>query len=294
MDSPIEATKPRRLFGNLIREPLIQFVTIGALIFVVAEWLASTRESDANTIHINDGLHSYLSNLYSAQFGYTPSPEILEGLIQNYVREEVLFRDALQIGLAKQDEIIRRRLIQKMEYLILDSEIQAEAPEGALQMWYNNHLEDFQLPAKTSFRHVYFSGNDEDTKLRAKTVLVIAQQHGTSITPAEGDHFPLNASYSDLSKNEVAQLFGRTDFTDNLFLSPIGKWSGPWQSGYGWHLLFVEKRTDGIVRPYVEVADQIFSAWQEHDQKQRFEKVLAERISTYMILREETAVEQSQ
>lgn len=273
--------KPQSALKRLFREPLLQFLFFGLCIFIAAEWLESRRQNDAATIRIDANLQSYLQNLYNAQFGYQPSPDILRQLIDNHITEEVLFREALQVGLAREDEIIRRRLIQKMEYLILDSEIQAQAPDGALQSWYENHLEDYQLPARVTFKHIYFEDKNEETPAKDRALAALANTDKGRI---KGDRFPLQNEYSQLSPNEAAQLFGRTEFSSRLFTDPVGSWQGPWQSGYGYHLVLIENRTEPVTQNFEQVQDQVFTAWQKADQQQRFDDAIAERKKSYNIV----------
>ena len=110
--------KAGHILKCLVKEPLLQFLLMGAVIFVLYGALTHWKEDRSRTIVIDEALETYLGNLYKAQFGGYPDTETLDQLVDNYIREEVMYREALKLGLAQQDEIIRRRLVQKNVPLI--------------------------------------------------------------------------------------------------------------------------------------------------------------------------------
>jgi peptidyl-prolyl cis-trans isomerase C len=283
----ISTNAATRSLRRWLGEPLLQFLALGLLIFFVANWLENRRQTETSTIRVDTQVKNYLGSLYQAQFGYEPNADVLQQLIDGYIQDEVLFRDALQLGLAQQDEIIRRRLVQKMEYLILDSELQTQASDDVLNVWYQSHSEKYQIPAQVTFTHHYFEDNHSATlsaQQRAEGALATLRAQADPSAAITSDRFPLNNDYSQLSAAEVKQLFGHTPFSENLFNAEVGSWQGPWQSGYGWHIAFIQSRVNASLPALKDIRDQVFADWQHEDQQQRFQRAIDERKKSYSIV----------
>lgn len=277
---------------NPLREPLLHFLILGLLIFLIAEWRQGGKQESGRLITVDRGLETYLGNLYHAQFGVHPDGETLTRLVDNYVREEVLFREALRLGLAQDDEIIRRRLVQKMEYLILDSEVQGRVGEAVLQDYYREHIHNYQEAATVSFQHLYFNDDQAgQAPARERAFRVLAEapktpDQGLAVLAGRADPFPLQDRYEQLSSPRTRQVFGQSQLTDALFEAPLGRWSGPYQSGYGWHLVFIEARNPTTALAYEEVAEKVFKDWQESVRQSQFEALMEDMLSTYVVKRE--------
>ena len=272
----------------LFKEPLLQFLFFGAIIFLAAEVTADRRDNQQRVIIVDVNLENHLKNLYSNQFGAYPDKDALDHLVDNYVRDEVMYREALRMGLADKDEIIRRRLVQKMEYLLSSAADIKDPGEEVLTAWYRKHAADFSTPATVTFRHLYFSNdsdNNHDARQRAEEALHLInsehEQQALQIT----DKFPLNDHYGELSRHDARQLFGRTEFVQKLFTVPVGHWSGPYRSGYGWHLILIRDRTDQKLPPFTDVKDRILTAWRDEYSNKHFESVLNNLMDKYKIRR---------
>ena len=272
----------------VLKEPLFQFMLIGAVIFAVSEVAAGWKDDGLRIISIDSDLEHYLENLYSAQFGARPETETLDHLINNYIREEVMYREALRLGLAEQDEIIRRRLIQKMEFLLTDSTDVSEPDAASIRTFYELHADEFTIPARVSFRHLYFSDDNQDTitaEQRAGNALSSIQSGRFQEAAALSDKFQLNDHYVELDQREARQLFGQSQLIQGLFDAQVGRWSGPFQSGYGWHLILVEQRNENLLQPLDEVRDKVISAWRLENSTSQFESVLRDLMGRYQVRR---------
>jgi hypothetical protein len=259
---PIPARRTRKL--RFPREPLLQFLLFGAAIFVVAQVAAHYKRTARTEIVVDDGVVQRLRKLCELQMGTPPSPAQLNTAIAGYVHDEVLYREALRMGLAQDDEIIRRRLIQKADFLLNDLTAVPEPAEAALKDYYAAHSEQFVTPAKVTFRHLYFSfdhGGAEEARIRAERAQRELHGQETRNVSRLADHFPLNDNYSTLSPMEVAQIFGDTPIVSALFSAPVGEWAGPVSSGYGLHLALVEARIAEVLPPFDEVKLQVKEAY---------------------------------
>lgn len=275
-------------FSRIIREPVVQFLLIGAAIFLVAEFAADWKEQHQRTIVIDDGLEDYLQNLYSVQFGVNPDTETLDRLIENYINDEVMYREALRMGLAERDEIIRRRLVQKMEYLITDSGDMVEPEEAILKRWYAQHATDYTRSAKVTFDHLYFSNDAKEyygARQRALETLELIQAGQIRIEQVKSDPFPLKSHYWGLSRRDAQQVFGNTEIVHGLFQCREGQWCGPFQSGYGWHLLLVTGRTEAELAPFSEISEKVSSDWKDDYRKREFDLALRNLRHKYEVRR---------
>ncbi len=157
------------------------------------------------------------------------------------VEDEVYYREGLANGLDKDDQVIRRRVVQKMQFLEQDLAAPPEPSEPELRRYYSDHLARYRLPARVSFSHIYFSpdkGGDAVAHARALTALstLTADTHRA---PERGDAYPDLYDYSSIDPAGAAHIFGEQPIARALFRAPAGRWSGPYRSGYGWHLVFI-------------------------------------------------------
>lgn len=289
-DSATPAPPPSRTgwLQRSVREPLLQFLVFGAVIFAFSAWRAAVHDAAATTIVIDTPLVSYLQKLYSVQYGFKPDAETLDYLIHNYVREEVLRREAMKRGLERDDEIIRRRLVQKMEFLVEDGSGEPVASDTGLQQWYDQHKSSYPLPVQASFQHVYFSvDKSDDARAQARAKAVLAQLvAGKAAAAMTGDRFPLDSNYQDLDEAAVTQLFGDSEMSAAVFAATPQQWSGPYRSGLGWHLLKVAARSDKGIQPFDAVKQQVLADWQQEARKLRADAQLNALIAHYHIVRQ--------
>lgn len=254
------------------------------------------REGDLaqRQIVVDARLSQRLAQLYELQMGSAPSATQLHTLIDSYVRDEVLYREALRTGLDRDDEIVRRRLIQKFEFLNGDLATVEEPSEQELQSFYRAHLPDFSRGPTVTFDHVYFSpdvGGSRAARQRAESVrkmLLARAAADATDTAGLGDSLPLQSGYVDLDEADTARLFGNTPVTHELFSQPAGAWAGPFESGLGWHLIRVARRTPGGVEPFEAAREQVRLAYiqsaKEEENRKQYERMRAR----YSVVRPET------
>ncbi|HUF63041.1 MAG TPA: peptidylprolyl isomerase [Verrucomicrobiales bacterium] len=228
-----------------LKEPLLHFVLLGALIFAVNAWREARRAAEDATarIDVTMAVVERLRAGYERQFGRPPDEDDLRGLVTAHIREEVLCREALALGLDRDDTIVRRRLAQKMEFLTDDIVGVAEPDEAALENFFAENAERYARAARVSFRHVYFSrekrGADAETLARAS---LASLENGAS-DETMGDAFLHGFEFAEREVEELAALFG-PDFAARLAALPMGAWQGPLASSYGLHLVRVEARAE--------------------------------------------------
>ena len=178
---------------------------------------------------------------FERQFGKTPDAEELRGLVTAHIREEVLCREALALGLDRDDTIVRRRLAQKMEFLTDDLVDAAEPNDTAMRRFFEENAARYARPAQVSFRHVYFSAEKRGAKGEAAAREALAALEKGANDETMGDAFWHGFTFAERETQEITALFG-ADFAARIGTLCEGEWSGPIASSYGLHLVRIEAR----------------------------------------------------
>ncbi len=240
-----------------LREPLVHFFAAGLVLYAVAAH--HRAETDQHRIVVTPQAVQRLADGYQAEYGSPPSRRALSELVDRWVDEEVLFREGQARGLDRDDEIIRRRVVQKMQFVEQDLAAPAEPTEADLAAWYQAHKAQYATPATVSFSHVYFAdgaGGPQVAHTRAEAALA-GLADATARAPERGDPFPDLYDYAGFGPEAARRLFGDTELARQLFQVPPGRWAGPFRSSYGWHLVRVSQATPGEVPPLAEVRERV-------------------------------------
>ena len=207
--------------------------------------------------------------------------------MDDYIKQEVLVREAQQLGLNQDDEIIKRRLQQKMAFIIKDNIIVPDPDSSMLETYYKLNANRFTEAPKVSFSHIYFSAdNSSFEKARQRAEMVLHNMEGKPVPPRApelGDHFMFLYDYNNIDKMEARGLFGDSPFTDSLFTVEENKWSGPFLSGYGWHLLYVNKKSDNIIPPLSEIKDKVIDSYKNDKINQMDDDAMVKLIEKYHV-----------
>jgi peptidyl-prolyl cis-trans isomerase C len=251
-----------------LREPLLHFMLAGLALFAGYRLLhqdVSDRDSSDRIVLTEDDLRQ-MKVAWLGQGRPSPTQEEMRRLIENKVREEVLYREALALGLDKGDTIIKRRLAQKMEFLAEDLTGVRDPTTEELKTWFEKNRERFALPARLSFRHLYFSpdqrGNGAKEAAESARERLAGKPADSPFSATVADSFMFQDYYRDRTLDQVADVFGTT-FATALFQLTPGSWQGPIESGLGWHLAWVESITPGRVPSFEEIEQSVKPAWIE-------------------------------
>jgi peptidyl-prolyl cis-trans isomerase C len=242
---------------QVVREPLIHFFVAGLLLFALAEHHKAA--TDLYRIVVTPERVRQLTDGYRAEYGSTPTAHALASLIDGNIDEEVLFREGIARKLDRDDEIVRRRIVQKMQFLQQDLVAQPDPSESELEAYYQAHQARYVAPATVSFSHIYFAdsaGDSEATRLRAQAALAVLSD-ATMRAPERGDSFPDLYDYASFGPEQARRLFGDTEISHRLFEVPAGHWVGPVRSEYGWHLVRIQSTEPGRVLPYAAVRGRV-------------------------------------
>lgn len=269
------------------REPLFHFLLIGFALFIgfrVINPESGARQDNNRIVITKDDLRQ-LQISWMAQWRRSPTQEELGGLLRKKVHEEVLFREAMALGLDKNDIIIKRRLAQKMEFLADDVSALPEPTANELKVWFENNSTRFITPGLISFHHLYFSIDKRgpNTRNAASALLVKLNAGGSPKTEDAADTFMYKDFFAEQSKEQVAGIFGGK-FAESLFEIKPRIWQGPVESGLGWHLVFVESVVPSRVPSFEEIQATIKSYWIDEQRAEVKQKLFEEMAARYEIV----------
>jgi peptidyl-prolyl cis-trans isomerase C len=282
--------RSNRALRRWMQEPLIHFLLIGAVLFAGYTWLTpSSSPSTSNRIELTADDVKQLQVMWMAQWQRLPTPEELQGLIETKVRQEVLYREALTLGLDQSDEIIKRRLAQKMEFLGEDVSAMGTPSSEELKAWFETSAAKFALPGRLTFRHLYFSPDNRGERAKQDADAALKSLSARPGNPAPevtlGDRFVDQNYFADCLSEQITKVFG-SKFSESLFkLTSSGSWQGPVESGLGWHLVWIETITPGRIPSFEEVAtEQLKSEWTNEKREETKRKAFADIRKRYEVL----------
>lgn len=262
---------------KLLHEPLAHFFLAGGLIFLLYALVGPDDGSDRQIV-IDAGVIERLESAWQLRTNRDPGPEELDGLVADYLYEELFSREARALGLELDDPVIRRRLAQKMNLLAESAAQQAEPGEAELLAWYEAHPELYRTQDRLGFRHIYFSHDRPGGSAAQDAAALLSRLEGTGETAGKdmGDAFMLPREFTDIGRSQLARLFG-DDFASRLFTLRTGSWQGPVASGYGYHLVYLYGVQDAEPIPFDESRDRVLQDWQR-DRYEQAEKALLEEL----------------
>ncbi len=229
-----------------LKEPLLHFIVLGALIFLAYGLLGDDVPGD-DEIVVTRGQQAHLVTTFTRTWQRPPTPQEFDGLVRDWIRQEIAYREGQAMGLDTDDTVIRRRLRQKLELLAEDVVSLDEPTEAELQAFLEAHPEDYVREPVITLRQVYFSPDHRGDAVErdAQQALVLLSTDDPALDPAGlGDPLSLPHRLDGQHHSAVVRLFGG-DFAEAVFALAPGAWRGPVRSGYGLHLVQVESHRPG-------------------------------------------------
>ncbi len=288
IDRPKSAPKRLQL-RRWLREPLLHFLLLGLLLFAANSFIARGRTGAGPSKQIQITLDDLrqMAIYFQSQWGRPPTPEEFNGLVESKVKEEVLYREGLEMGLDKDDIIVKRRVAQKMQFLTEDVAAMQQPTPAALKAWYEKHSDRFAFPKRVSFRHLYFSPDDRHARAHDDAEKALARLSGqpenSKLAATLADQFMFQDYYRELAPDSLAKEFG-PQFAQSVEKLPTGSWQGPIESGFGWHLVFVDAVAPGRVPVFEEVESDVKKAWLDEQGAQAWEKAYQDMRAKYTVL----------
>ena len=289
----IEQSRLRQSFSpslkRWLREPLLHFLLLGLMLFAAYTYMQRGRggvESSKQIALTMDDVRT-MDLYFESQWHRQPTPAEFQAMVEDKVREEVLYREGIAMGLDKDDTIVKRRMAQKMQFLAEDVAAAHEPSTAELRAWFEKNSTKFALPGRYSFRHLYFSpdkrgknAQDDAAKALAK---IAGQPEDSKLAVSLADPFMFQDYYGDRAPEALAKEFG-PQFVVALEKVKPGSWQGPIESGYGWHLVYVDTVIPGRIPAFEEMEPDIKTAWLGEQKATAWQKAFAEMRAKYTVL----------
>lgn len=276
--------------GGWLKEPLLHFLVAGGVLFGGYAWLnppAPKGDAGARQVRIGEGEVGWLVETWSRQWGRAPTSEELRGLVAALLKEEVLSREAREMRLDDGDTIVRRRLAQKMEFLLQDTARIPEPTEADLRKLYDAHPERFRAARRVSLAHVYFSPQRrQDAAADARRALQALAAAKAVDAAALGDPSMLGPDLREEDERAVAAMFG-PDFAAKVVELEPGAWHGPIASSYGMHLVRVSEAMPARARPFEDVRPELLELWRDEQRRLTEDAYLRRLTEKYDIVLDE-------
>lgn len=244
---------------TFLREPLLHFLLIGAALFLVYRAAQGPSAVDADKeVIVTQGRIVQLATIFERTWQRVPTGEELQGLIDDFVLEEIYYQQAIAMGIDRDDTIIRRRLRQKLEFLSDDMTALEEATDEELLRYLTEHADDFRDSPTYIFQQVYFNPEKHGPDPEA----FVRRQRDALRTGAEvqGDSSLLPPAFQDATPRAIDSMFG-SGFCARLDELTVGEWEGPLRSGVGFHLVRLDSRTSGRLPPLTEIRESVVREW---------------------------------
>jgi hypothetical protein len=241
---------------RFLKDPLVHFLVIGACLFAISAWRGESVRAGRERIVVTAEQVTQARDAAAVLQGRPPTAAELAELIEPAVRDEVLYREALALGLDDNDDEVRRRLIEKMSYLTQDLADPAPTSEADLRTFYEALPDRFAVPELVSFDQVFFSPSTRGPALASDAEAGLAALRAGRPAIEVGDRTPLRDAYDGAPHQQVSVLFGAA-LADALFTLPPGDWSGPFESDFGLHLVRLRSRSERRLPSFDEIRDAV-------------------------------------
>jgi PPIC-type PPIASE domain len=272
-------------FRRLVAEPLVQFLVIGVMLFAGYELLRG-REDAANapeTIVVTEGRLAQIAEIFARTWQRPPTTDELRGMVDTFVREEIYYREGQKLGLDVDDTVLRRRIQQKMEFVLEPSPEELKPPDGALETFLAANRDAYRLPARIAFTQIYFDPDRPGAESAAGETLVRLQGPDAPAPDTLGDPTMLPTAMPLTSSARIAGTIG-PEFAAALEAAPVGEWTGPIRSAFGWHLVLVDEREPARDPALEEISDVVRRDWEQQRRREIADARYAELRSRYTVV----------
>jgi peptidyl-prolyl cis-trans isomerase C len=280
---------------KILKDPLVYFFILGLVVFSLHSFLDRTDkvEEDPHTVDVTSADIEWLRSSYEARMNRKPTQQELEVLIDNYIREEILYREALAMGLDEGDTTIKRRLVMKMTFIFEDLAETKEPTDEELKEYMKENQEKYLIPEMISYTQVYFNPEKRENIVEeAETVLARLKSENITLEEAVllGDPLMIDSSFRKKSPEEVSTTFG-FGFTNQLFQLNGTGWQEPIESTYGLHLVYISDHTPSKIPEFENIREDVQSDFMYDHKKNVIDSAYNALKSRYTILVEGLPIE---
>lgn len=275
---------------NLIKEPLFHFMLIGAALFLLFGWKGKPAYLPAGQpgvpeakIAISRDAINQVTDQFRKTWQRPPTPDEVNGLVEDLIRNEVYYREAVAIGLDRDDDVLKRRLRQKMEFILEDISSKTEPSDADLAAFMKKHPDKYLVDPQVSFRQVYVNADKRGKNAESDARQILAQLAAGTDPDTMGDMFLLEPAAGLSPLWDISRQYGE-QFGKSLLTVKPGKWEGPLRSGFGLHLVFVDKRVGGRLPELKEAREAVKRDWAFERQKELKDAAYAKIRERYAVI----------
>lgn len=275
---------------KILKEPLIYFFVLGFVVFSLHSFLDRTKQDDKDpfTVEVTSADIEWIRSSWEARMKRQPAQQELQGLIDRYIRDEILFREASAMDLDDRDLVIQRRLVQKLTFVLEDLAETVEPADDELKKYMQENQDRYRIPEEISFSQVYFNP-DKRKDVTKEAEQLMARLKSEQSPPEEvvslGDTIMIDSTFRKKSPAEVARVLGK-DFADALFSAREMGWQGPMMSSFGLHLVYIEERTASKMPEFASLREDVKNDFMYNRKKEVIESAYHTMKSRYTILLE--------
>ena len=265
------------LLRRILREPLVHFLFIGLLLFVLFNWLSAQQGGSERRVVLSAAMVNEIAQGFQTTWQRPPSAEELQGLLESRVREELLYREGVALGLDGDDPIIRRRVAQKVDVLAEESDLMAAVSDTELEAYLQRNEARYALPAEVAFEQVLFDPSRHGENMQADMAAGLQRLQAGAAQDQVGDRTQLPARVALTPADLVGREFGES-FAAALPELPVGSWAGPVPSGFGWHLVRLQSLTPARPAALKDVRKAVERDW-EIDRRQQAKQAFYDQLA---------------
>jgi hypothetical protein len=262
---------------RIAREPLVHFLVAGLLVFAFASWRGIAVDPADRTIAIDESRVTWLTRQFEQTWQRAPNPAEIDQLIRDYIKEEIYYREALRMGLDREDPIIRRRLRSKMEFLAAAAVESAMPSDVELQNWFERNAPRYATDARVSFDQIFLG-----TPQEGQAAAMAARLNKGASTEGLSQPISLPSSLNRASRADIATTFG-DDFADALIVGKVGQWTGPVSSGFGTHIVRISAIEPGQKPSFETVRNRVENDWRAATLTARQDKAYQTLLDAYTV-----------
>jgi hypothetical protein len=274
---------------KFLKEPLFHFLLIGMALFLIYGWknnFAFVPGGAAGTptaqITVTPDDVAQMNNLFERTWQRPPTEEEQKGLLEDFVRNEIFYREAIAIGLDRNDEVLKRRLRQKMEFIYEDISSLTEPTDEELTTFMEKNRTKYFTDTEIAFRQVYINVSRRGTNAESDARQILDQLTAGTRPDSVGDPTQLEAEMPLTPVSEIGKMFG-AEFSETLLTLEEGKWRGPIRSGFGLHLVSVREHADGHLPELSEIRETVRQHWMIARQKEMKDAAYAKIRERYTV-----------
>jgi len=279
----------RKPLARWLREPLVHFFVLGLAVFLLHSALDRNQDppaSDPFVVEISSADLEWMRTIFAKQMGREPTLEELRGQVHQLIREQILSREAVAMGLDEGDMVVRRRLAQKVEFLFKDLSNLTEPTEADLRAYFSQNREKYVIPPRVTFSQAYFNSDNHGAEGAIKAAeLLIREDIDPGLASSRGDASMVPSGCTECSEADIRKQFGTAFAREVIHLKP-GSWYGPIRSAYGIHAVYIHDRRDAVSPELDQVMDEVKNEWMLARQEEHTQRVYAEVRSRYRVMLE--------